>query len=108
MKGLKSWGWPGMIIAGGVGLLGFIMLSAMALFMFSEYDVVQTKHYDAFASTEIERNATGAVISNTTVTVPAREEQTPVIDSFQLDFGYLFSVLALVYGLICFKVIATG
>ena len=109
MKWLKGFGWPGMVIAGFVGLFGFVFLAALSLFMFSEYDVVQSTNVpqvSASAST-IERDINGTVTSNTTKTaiVDPYVEQTPIIDSNHYEFGWLFSALSLLYGLLCFLVV---
>lgn len=109
MKWLKEFGWPGMAIAGFLGLFGFVFLSALALFMFSEYDVVQSLEVpDVSASAQtIERNENGTIVSNITktATVDSYIEKSPIINSNHYEFGWLFSALSLIYGLLSLLVI---
>lgn len=97
-----------MVLAGAVGLLGFIMLSAMALFMFSEYDIVTTKVHAEYQTINLEYNGTGALISNSTMTIPERTETNPIINSNHYEIGWILSGLAIALGLIYFKVISSG
>ena len=105
MRALKSWGWAGMVLAGMVGLVGFVMISSMALLMFFEYDVVITKQIAAASSNAIERNATGAILTNTTITTPETSETTPIINSDHNTFGWVLFALALLMALVSVKVI---
>lgn len=90
MRWLKGYGLPGMFIAGFVGIFGFIMLSALALFMFSEYDVVSTEN-------EVHAAANGTVTGTVNSTAY-------YINSNHYEFGWLFSVLSLMFGLLCIVV----
>lgn len=108
MRWLRDWGWPGRVIAGFIGLFGFIMLAAMALFMFSEYDVVVTKVYAAQNITDINYNASGDYVGNTTRQIPEQTETNPIINSNHYEFGWLFFVMALLFGLVSVKVVFQG
>lgn len=109
MRWLKGFGWPGMFIAGMVGIFGFIFLAAMALFMFAEYDVVQSLDVPPVtaSATSVQRDENGTITFNTTktATVEGYTEQTPIINSNHYEFGWLFSALSLLYGLLSFLVI---
>lgn len=104
VKALKSWGWFGNIIAGGVALLGFITIGTMALFMFSEYNVVISKDIPAVNATEIQRNATGSIVLNSTVTTSGYTEENPIINDYHYEFGWIFFALAFVFGILVVKV----
>jgi hypothetical protein len=104
-RAFKSWGVPGKLLIGAVGILGFVMLSAMAQFMFAEYDVVVTKVYAAYNSTEYQRASNGTITGTIEHEIPEREEVNPIINSNHYEFGLILWGLAIGLGLIYFKVI---
>lgn len=105
MKALRGWSWGGMVLAGLLGLVGFIMISFMAILMFFETDIVVTKQIAAATEQQITRNATGAILTNTTITTPATSEATAIIDSQHETFGMIFFGLAFIMAVVSLKVI---
>lgn len=77
-----------------VSLLSMVIFAGLGLAMASHYDVVVTKNVEGYAQSEIERNSTGQVVANTTITVPDHKEQTPVINQFHIPLAYTFFGLA--------------
>lgn len=105
---LTTMGIMGFILFLGCGLFSFLLLGGMALYMFSGYDVVVTKTVDAQSSNELQHNATGALVLNSTTTTPAHNEVTNIITDNQQALGWLFFSFMMILGLLYIKVIFTG
>lgn len=94
----------------GLAMLGFVLIRrvvdflivsmvlflALSLMLFSGYDVVVTKATAESIVIEEQRNSTGHLITNTTRTVPAGEEQTSVITGMHLALGWTFFAMAMI------------
>lgn len=102
---LASWGWPGQLIGGSVGVIGFIMIAGMALYMFSSYDIVTTKIISESKSNELVHNSTGALVTNSTTVIPEHTEVNPIINDNQEIFGWIIFGFAIMYGILVLKVI---
>lgn len=68
MRFLKGWGWPGMVLGGMLGLVGFAMISGMALLMFFEYDVVISKEVPVLTATATTETADSEIYSMNVLT----------------------------------------
>jgi len=105
---IRNWGLIGGILFIGIGIVAFVFLAALALIMFSQWDVTITEVQKGYAESEIGYNASGGVVSNVTTTIPNIEKQTPIINQFHNEFGYFFFGLTILFGVLYFKIMATG
>jgi|SRR5690606_1160597 len=78
-------------------LLATMICFVLALYMMAEYNVVITEVQAAQNTTEIARNATGHIISNTTQFIPASNQTTIVIDSTHVGLGWLYMAAGLIF-----------
>jgi len=116
LPALKRLGTFGYVIFIGMGIAGFVMLGATALVFFSQYDVVLSEVIPATiqtaTATEIERDSGGSILTNTTksseVNNPGYTIETPIINSFHNEFGYLVSGLMFLFGVLYFKILTMG
>lgn len=97
-------------------VISTFLFAGLGLAMASQWDVVVTSTTSAYnqtsTSSAIERNGTGALVSNVTETVttqnPQVTEQIPVINRFHIPLAYTFFGLAILAFLIWIEEILGG
>jgi hypothetical protein len=78
-------------------IMSSLVFMLIAVYMVAEYDVIITEANAASNVTEIQRNATGHIMSNTTIYNPATNTTTIVIDSTQSGIGWLYMASGLIF-----------
>jgi len=91
---ILTWGFVGWLLFLSVGALSFLLLGGVTLMMASGYEVTQS-------STHEFRNATGALVGTET-------NSTPIINSFQQMWSYIFMSSTIVFGMVFFWVLVTA
>lgn len=76
-------------------ILSGVIFSGLSLLMFGYYDVVWTKVVNIQTQNEVVRNATGAIVTNSTTTIPQHTEYTPIINSDHDTWGWIFMAMAI-------------
>lgn len=95
---LCALGFAGILLVNRLGfftIFSAVVFIALALMMFSGYDIVTTKQVDAYETVQTQYNSSGGLLYNTTISTPQHTEQTSVIDSQQMTIGYIMSALAI-------------
>ena len=105
---VKEWHLTNFLLFLVMGIFGLIALGGLALMMFANYNVVQSTTQAGYTMQDVDRNGTGSITSNRTITVPEITNKTPIIDSFQTIWGWIFFALVIIYGVLYFYVLATG
>lgn len=78
-------------------MMSALVFMLIAVYMIAEYDVVITEASAANNVTQIERNSTGDILTNTTIYNPATNTTTLVIDSTQNGIGWLYMACGLIF-----------
>lgn len=76
---------------------------ALAFLLTLGTDVIMTKTLSAFTTVETQYNATGGLVSNSTIVTPARSEETSVINDMQVPLAWVLFALAIFMTFLFFR-----
>ena len=78
-------------------LMSAFVFMIIGVYLIAEYDVIMTETASAYNVTQIERNSTGGILTNTTIFNPDSNVTTTIIDSAQSSIGWLYMGSGLIF-----------
>lgn len=78
-------------------IMSAFVFMIIGVYLIAEYNVIMTETASAYNVTQIERNSTGDVLTNTTIFNPASNSTTIIIDSAQSSIGWLYMASGLIF-----------